>query len=197
MHDVKAALEQILEPFDENARDARHAFWDWYQIGGRWAGSKLLHGLDIDKFIEELSARKVTVSAFQAGKQTLQPASQIEMVDALWRDFFPNSEIKVCPLFDNFKGGDRDVTTLAETPKGLTASRVIIAGPHWDTERGGLEAHYMTLDDMWNGVMHVKSAWDGTLGAALAEHASRNTGKNAEKRTPRDDWLVVTVDYHS
>src|SRR5262245_27782076 len=95
---VEQAIGQILEPFDENGKDEdghrnSHAFWDWYVVGGRWAGAKLQAMLDpkkLEEFNAELTKRKVTVSGIQAGKQELSPASQIPMVDALWNEFFPD-----------------------------------------------------------------------------------------------------------
>ena len=58
----------------------------------------------------------------------------------------------------------------------------------------------MISDDIWNGVMHVKTQWDGKLKTALDAHSEkikRYRDEYREKRTPKDDWLVVTVDYHS
>ncbi|GAF91717.1 unnamed protein product, partial [marine sediment metagenome] len=84
---VESAIAEIMAPFDENNEDEETrspSFWDWYQIGGRWSGSKLTDHFDKDKlknFHAELENRKVTVSGFQCGKQDISPASQIPMVD--------------------------------------------------------------------------------------------------------------------
>src|SRR6185312_2392586 len=90
--DVKTAVAQILEPFDEQGEDEdgnpnAHGFWDWYVIGGRWAGAKLeaMFGPErLKAFRAELAERNVTISGVRFGKQELQPADQIPMVDALW-----------------------------------------------------------------------------------------------------------------
>lgn len=40
--DLRAVLDQVLRPYDENEQDAPGAIapkWDWWAIGGRWRGS--------------------------------------------------------------------------------------------------------------------------------------------------------------
>lgn len=210
---VEAAVAQIMSPFDESGSDEdgnpnRHTFWDWYVIGGRWSGAKLECSLDPEKkdaFFAELTNRKVTVSGVQAGKQKLVPESQIIMVDALWNEFFPDAPVKVCPFFDHFNDqyknsdGFPDIMRLADVPKELTACHVIIAGPSWRDD-GMLEARHMLQTEVWNGVTHVDAKWDGKVFAAIEEHRERLRNAKpeyAEKHLPNDDWLVVTVDYHS
>jgi hypothetical protein len=205
---VEKSLSEIMAPFDEGGIDEdgnpnQHTFWDWYQIGGRWGGAKIEAKLGKDRlaaFNKELIERKVTVSGLQFGKQTLQPASQIEMVDALWREMFPDSGINGCPLFDHApKEVAGDICQLSEVPDGLTAERVIIAGPGWKDD-GTFRAEYMISDDIWNGVMHVKTQWDGHFKTALDAYPEKIKGYRddyREKHTPKDDWIVVTVDYHS
>ncbi len=94
---IEDAANQILEPFNEQGEDEegqrnQHAFWDWHVIGGRWAGAKLEAVLDPkkkDEFFAELTKRNITVSGLRAGKEKLEPESQIPMVDAPWNEFFP------------------------------------------------------------------------------------------------------------
>lgn len=213
VEDIEVALKQILAPFDENGVDEgghphKYAFWDWYVIGGRWAGAKLETTLDPAKkeaFYDEMKRRGVTVSGFQAGKQKLQPESQISMVDALWREYFPESPLKTCPFFDHFNDqyqnsdGFPDIMRLKDVPPLLTASHVIIAGPSWQDDTT-FEAKHMLQDSVWNGVTHVDSRWDGSVQAAIDEHIEDLKDAKPEyaaKHIPQDDWLVVTVDYHS
>ena len=204
--DVKAAVTQILAPFDEGLdrddEDANgHPFWDWWVIGGRWSGEKIVCAFSKerrDAFYAAMTEAKVTVSGIQCGKQTLQPAEQIAKVDAMWREHFPESPIKVCPLFDHYKGDIGDVMKLEHVPDGLTASRVIVAAPNYDGTK--LEAVRMTEDEHWNGVSWIKTTWSGKFSDALAEHVKRLDGcadGYRDKCTPATDWLVVTVDYHS
>lgn len=211
--DVEAAVSQVMEQFDENGKDEdscsnSHAFWDWYVIGGRWAGHKLKTKIGAEKiqsFREKLVEMKITVSGLQAGKPTLQPASQIPMVDALWREWFPDCGVDVCPLFDhsNDQYSNKpligDVCTLADMPDALTATRVIFAKQHWD-DSSKLEPAHMFQDDFWNGCNHVKSTWDGNVKTAVDEYLQQVDGYRDEwkqKNMPQGDWLVVTVDCHS
>lgn len=205
--DVNAAIAEIMEPFDENAdagdegASPKNAFWDYYLIGGRWSGRKLLAAFSderLDAFRAAMVEKKVTISGVQFGKPTLQPADQIQMVDQMWRAAFPEWTGGACPLFDHHKGNDGDICKLSDVPTGFGCSHVIIAGPNHDGT--GLRATYMTSDTLWNGVMHVKTTWDETVSGALDEWTSRLDHYREEYRarvTPQPDWLVVTVDYHS
>lgn len=206
------SVAQIMKPFQEEGEDEdgspnRHTFWDYYVIGGRWAGNKLTAGLDKDKmeaFYKELNTRKITVSSVQFGKQELSPPSQIPMVDALWNECFPESPVKVCPIFGHFNdqgkdsNGYPDIMKLCDIPTGMKIAHVIIAGLDYKEEV--MEAKHMLQESMWNGVSHVDTTWDCTIEGALADLAKRHESYKEEyvaKNTPQPDWLVVTIDYHS
>lgn len=211
--DIEGAVARILKQFDENlpAEDRNHAFWDWYVIGGRFAGHKFIASFDeakIDEFYEWLNTEKITVSSLQSGKQALKPETQIPKVDAKWNEMFPSQTPVACPLFQHSndqyaKNGKLsgtlpdDVCLLMDVPERLLCQRVIIASPNYKDE---VEAEFMLVDDAWNGVSYMKVDWDGKLSTALAK--CREKMKNykpeyVEKHSPQDDWLVVTVDYHS
>lgn len=205
--DVKTAVATILAPFNEQPpdgekedHDPRGVFWDWYVIGGRWSGAKRMHALgdeNLKAFHDEITARNITVSGLQMGKPTLQPASQIPAVDALWLEMFPDAGFAACPVFDHYKGDMGDMLRLDELAPNLEASRVIIAAPGF---RDKLAAQFMISEDAWNGVIHAPIAWDGKIATALEMHIKRisHYSKDARaKYTPQPDWLVVTVDYHS
>ena len=199
--DVQKALEDILAPFNENSEDRTGAFWDWWVIGGRWSGAKRKATFPKDKladFQQWLKDEGITVSGIQWGKQELSPAYQIPKVDAKWQEML--GVTGPCTLFRHANKHsdtlDGDVCTLGEV-RDDTASRVIIAGPAFD---GGVEACYMVEREYWNGVSHVKTVWDGEVRSALAMWRDKLAQCNAEwreARTPTEDWLVVTVDYHS
>lgn len=203
---VEAAIAEILAPFCENQSDANedrnsNQFWDWYVIGGRWAGNKLLQTIGKDKiaaFYEVLHAERVTVSGLQAGKPTLSPPGQEEKVDRLWNKSFPNLPIKCCPLFDNYKENYWDIASFSDLSGDISCSHLIIAGLDWKKEK--LEATFALQERIWNGTNFQEITWDGTLGAALALHEKslKNYKEEyANERRPKADWLVVTVDYHS
>lgn len=220
--DIEAAVAAVLKPFDENHRDSEDArgapFWDWWVIGGRWAGHKLMARYDqakLDEFHQWLNDEKVTVSSFRAGKQSLNPESQIAKVDAKWNEMFPSAEFVSCPLFahSNNQYGKglastlpADVSRLSDTPERLECSRIIFAMPGYDSNTkdwtGPLEPEFMLQGEAWNGCNYETTTWDGKFGSALTLYRERLSNSRAdagftEKRTPKDDWLVVTVDYHS
>lgn len=227
--DIEAAVTSILKPYneqpsEEDAEDEdieytsrRHGFWDFWVIGGRWAGHKLMARYDqakLDEFHDWMRAEKLTVSGVQFGKQELSPASQIGKVDAKWNEMFPSPEFVPCPIFrhsnDQFGKGLRgtlpnDVMPLRDVPNSLKCSRIIFAVPKWnskDSARTGpdLEAGFMLADTAWNGCNHMPIDWDGKFSSAVEKY--RESLKNykeeyAAKVSPTDEWLAVTVDYHS
>jgi hypothetical protein len=218
---IEEAVAEILAPYDENweppppkegeefnedERRSPHAFWDWYVIGGRWAGTKLMaryEGPALDAFRAELDTLKVTVSGVQAGKQELNPPEQVTVVDALWCKHFPDSGVTVCPLFNHSNNQYTehmymDICTVREIPPELKAAHVIIAG-RYKTDRS-LQAMDMFRDSIWNGVTWQDTDWDCKVHTILAKHAARLEHSSDEYRqfnTITDDWLAVTVDYHS
>ncbi len=204
--DIEESIKAILAPFDENGKDEdgdrnSYAFWDYYVVGGRWAGTKAKAKLDkakLEEFYAWLQAEKITVSGVVAGKQSLRPADQIPKVDVKWREMFGGTG--PCPIFDHSPETiDGDICRLTDVPADMTCSRVIIGGPSWRDD-GTLEAKSMISDSMYNGVDWIDTAWDKTLPAALALHRKRfehSKPEYREKVMPDDNWLVVTVDYHS
>lgn len=207
---IAAMVAKILDPFSEHTENNANGFWDFYSIGGRFAGNHLMAGLDpkqMDAFQDALQKMKVTVSGLQCGKQELSPKSQIPKVDKLWAKFFPDQKGQPCPLFNHSNDQyDRDgngqlpedVIHFRDVPRDHKCSRVIVAGP--DHKGESMEAEFMISEDNWNGVNHVKSDWDHTIGGALNMHMDRINGMIEEaqaKYSPTDNWLVVTVDYHS
>jgi len=204
---VEPAVDKILKPFDENYEDEdgyknNHAFWDWWQIGGRYSGSKLEASLDQEKlkaFREKLHEMEFTFSGLVCGKEELNPTSQIEVVDGLWQKWFPDSGVKQCPFFNHFdEANNMDICRLDEVSPDATAYQVIIAvNKIYDDE---LAAEFMCLNEVWNGVTWQNTTWDGKVLSAVEKHNDRLSSykKEAlERYTPKDDWLVVTVDYHS
>ena len=217
---IKDAIASVLDEYNENGREEnegrnRHGFWDWYVIGGRFAGTKQMAQYDTDalrKFCEWAESVPITVAGVRAGKPRLEPASQIATVDAKWNEMFPREDGKLvaCPLFDhsNDKYG-RDGSSTIEgdisrpgDSKAVKCARVIFAGltyhdGQWQEPFGPA---FMLAEDEWNGKNHMPIRWDGTIGDALKqwlEHLDRMSAAYVEKVCPTDDWICVTVDYHS
>src|SRR4051812_29260376 len=102
---IPEAIKQVFDSLrrrDENDEPYDIGdWWDWYVIGGRWSGNKLLATLDpkkLEEFEETLQGMNLTVAGLVAGKQELRPVSQEVQVDALWRETFPGRGDK-CLLF--------------------------------------------------------------------------------------------------
>ena len=208
--EVEKAVTTIMRPHSENLEREwneeeynPNGWWDFWVIGGRWSGHKLKATLDkgqIDKFYEAMQEKKVTVSGITCGKQELQPASQIPMVDALWREYFPDGG-DVCLLFshsndqyDSNSNLSGDITTVKDCPKDMTVQRILFS--HVEP----LGTAYMLTEDVWNGFNHMKTDWDGTISQALErqkESIERYADDYKAKYAVTDDWLAVTVDYHS
>lgn len=219
--DIRQAVVAAMEPFNENQEkhedddtDNPCAFWDWYIIGGRWAGDKLIAGLDkdkIDQFYRWLQEEGVTVSALTAGKQEIQPASQIPKVDAKWNELFPSDTPTACPLFSHANNQydstsliSGDIMRLGDVPASLTCERVIILGPAWsrseDDWTGPLKPVFMLSKTWWNGLNHQDANWDGTLKQAVdiyTKQLEHYADRYRDTYLTDPDWLSVTVDYHS
>ncbi len=216
-HDVVEAVQAILAPYSENldANDdvaSGHPFWDFYMIGGRFAGRKAECGLDQGKlkdFRKWMIDEKVMVQGLVCGKEELATEEMRVKVDAKWREMFPGGGPK-CTLFrhsnDQYANDEwlpGDVMPLADLPKGLSASRVIIAAPGWVKEgwNGKLRATFMIQGDFWNGVTWVDTTWDGKVQSAIDQHESQvkkhGTDDYIKVATPTGEWVAITVDYHT
>lgn len=199
--DVKKSIDEIMEYFAKDGGGTAE-WWDFYVIGGRFSGHKVETGLDLERleqFYAALKERKVTVSGLQCGKQELAPASQIPMVDELWREMFPGAGDQ-CILFNHAADQygrhglySRDICTVAQVPDRLDCVRLIVAGPHWENKEA-VQPKRMLVAEIWNGVEYQKTEFDGTVKPALA---SIRNAEGYRKCEIGDDWLVVTVDYHN
>jgi len=62
------------------------------------------------------------------------------------------------------------------------------------------KAVFMIEKEFYNGVNFIDSAWDGTVSSAIGQHNERIQNfaeEYKERNTVTDDWIVVTVDYHT
>ena len=201
--DIEKAISEIMTPFDENGEDSDHAFWDFYSIGGRWAGNKTKSKLDPEKlksFYDWMKSENVMVKGFTCGKEELANKETEEKVDAKWREIFPEAGNK-CLLFkhsnnqyDEFLDGD--ICPISEVPDNFECERIIFASKH-DNK---YQADCMIQTEYWNGVSLNKTVWDGHFDNAIKimnEEYSYYKDEYRKEKTPKSDWLVVTVDYHS
>ena len=219
VQDFDKAIKEVMDPFQERHEDEeggtgfsdRHSFWDWWVVGGRWAGIKPLEGLDkkkVDEFWDWLGDAKITISGLQWGKPTLDPPEQKSVVEAEWHKRFPGWRLQHCPIFDysnpNRDSLPDDIMRLKDVHEDLLCSRVILAGPEHVFEKGWpvggkLGAQYMVSDTLYNGVNWEPGLWNKTLKHALALaklYAKNINPEFAETFLPIPESWVVTVDYH-
>lgn len=212
-NDVEGRLKTIMAPFDESMQEnedysTKNAFWDFYLIGGRFSSAKIIERAGkekISEFEDWLKEENITVSGIQFGKPELKPASQRKKVDEKWNGMFPSGSLVECPLFKGFLDQlglsgksyiDSDICLLEDCPN-IECGRVIIAGIG---HAGEIEAQHMECDSFWNGVNHLNTDWDGKLFSALNRFKKKSENYSAEYRErvlPKEDWIVVTIDYHS
>ena len=220
--DVEQTVGQILAPFYEGRVDddgddghlAKHAFWDWWVLGGRFSGGKLQAVLDPERlgvFDTRMRAMEVTVSGLVAGKDSLEPETQIPVVDALWQELFPEYGDIPCPFFAHSEGRlntsklfPADVCRLDQVPESYTSARLVVASVSFDhdtgTHTGPLQAKYMLSKDLWNGLNHQDAVWQGNVLKGVEMYRKQLERYKEEYRAvalPQPDWLSVTVDYHT
>lgn len=204
--DVDAAVKTILEPFNEQADEegrSRGAFYDWYQIGGRWTGYHDGYEPDKDPANFELCdiCNGTGFRSDALGQQARRTAPSYtcnacgeRKEDGTYThgEQGPGKRLKWATQWKNHAG---DISTLGNLKDDASCYRVIIAG----NGHGRLEATYMLEQRVWNGVTYHNTKWDGNLKYALSafgEHLKTYRKEFADKITPNSDWLVVTVDYH-
>lgn len=219
---IEEAVSSVMKPFDKNVEEGdvynkKYLFWDWYVLGGRFAGKKTIARCDrvvLDRFYAWLSDEKITLSGFQCGKQELEPSTQREKVDKKWNEMFPSSTgtLVPCPIFSHSNDPynrnnngmiDGDVCSLKDS-MNATCSHVIFAGPSYAHETkdyvGPLEVFYMLSRDVWNGVNFMGVDWDGTVGNAVDkcnEYLENRSLPHEVFGLTMDKGITVTVDYHN
>ena len=202
--DLQERVSQVMARFRESDGEEEDngypSFHDYYLIGGRWSGDKLEDRAPegaVDAFYERLKSEGVTVSGLRFGKQTIMPESQIHIVDRLWREMVPGCG-DVCPIFDHYKGDLLDVCKVSDISETLKCATFGVAQAIY-TE--GYEMVTLQHSSIWNGVDHQDTAFDGFVKKAIEDHNSRLIDRASKERaeclTVTDDWLCVTIDYHT
>ena len=202
-NNIRESLEKALAPFGP---DGDICLWDYFKIGGRYSGSKLIasipdHESRLNDFYEELKKRKITVSFIRAGKDSLEPKFQEKEVDALWQEMFPGFG-DVCPIFEH--AGQilpMDVCSFSKVPPCLKSNSVLILTPSLEENQERFyKPSFLIQDQVWNGVNFIKTQWNTTFSHALKLYKEKNKSfpKEIQKwMTPDETWYCITVDYHS
>ena len=149
--------------------------WDWFVIGGRWSGEKLLAKLDKDRlkaFWVEFKKRGYGWPSAEHSDEERRRDSQ-----ALFMEFFPDFKGEIPVWRDQYKreGGEGDVAKVEDLPETLSCHTLILPGKR--------RAEVLQIEE-WNGKDFVKTAFKGDVVAEL-------------KRRGLTDGYLVTVDYHS
>lgn len=196
--DPVKAIEALMLPFSEHDENNSHPFWDYYLIGGRYSGRHVQSLLDTEKmelFYLELQNLKITVNNVVFGKYELSPSSQIEKVDALWNNFFPESKIDVCPIFKHYKGDTLDICTVGDVDlTKLTCFTLAIAKPENE------QLDFLLHTSMWNGVTWIDTAFDGSVKKGIDLYNDNLKSYKEEYRREREinkNWIIATIDYHN
>jgi hypothetical protein len=197
---LETAISEVMKGFSENNEANYNAFWDWYVIGGRWSGCKLraMLGEDkITKFCEKLNEMGITVLGLVCGKEEISPSSQIPLVDKLWNAWFPDSGIKICPLFKHSNKDSKilpgDIMDFKDVPNNLTMERIMFVSTEGKVSR-------MYQGDFHNGVNWIESDWNREFDTAVQKLIKDTKNYNPDyikKIIPQPDWQVVTIDYHT
>lgn len=202
--DLSAVVSAAMAPYNEDSEDRKNTFWDWWVIGGRYSGEVLTSRLGterLEQFNAVLNSRKVMVKGLVCGKEELADSQTEEMVDALWRDMFPDSGLAKCPLFKH--GSPSQYDKRGELPFDVCKVEDVPAS-HAQFSIALIELDYekkpsitqLLHREIWNGSTHQDTAWDGTFATAL-EHFNKRMGRCREPATVMPQDTVVTVDYHS
>ena len=179
-----------------------HAFFDWYEVGGRWSGTKLLLRVGEERlsaFHNRLHDMGATVLSMRAGKPKLSPDGQEGAVNSLWQEMCPGNG-DVCPLFKNEASFVLDVCRLDELPSGLKCDSFLYVSAELFGAGTGVEQRLLLHASMFNGVNSQDTTWDGSVEHAfelLCKRISHYRDEYRQAIEPRPDWLLVTVDYHS
>lgn len=210
---IKATIDNVLEPFREDSTDEDRVsvpFFDWAVVGGRYASEKLLQRLGENKvsaFRQWCRDESITISGIQFGKPSLDPSEQRARVDAKWNEMFPaeDGRLVACPLFEHSNpdnAATRDDICALGQAKHVSCYRVIILGPKYVAcvEDMSLDVRFMLAEEVWNGRNYMPVKWDGTISDALRQYdhdISQRPPEIQRLLRPTDEWLTVTVDYHT
>lgn len=203
LEDIQDAVQQVMDRYctteDDSESEYRFwAFWDFYLLGGRYSGRKLTNTLDqerIEAFFKALQDADIQVHVVVAGKQSVTTPEQWAQVNAIWNERFPDSGFDECPYFENagpvLMG---DVMELGKIRVDKVECNMMIVAD----EEGAVV--FRAQDSVFNGTNHETTTWNGTIQNGLelmAEMLEHYTPEYRYRVTPKDDWLVVTVDFHS
>ena len=181
---IQEQVGNILYPLSmwvPERAEAEDYLYDWFTIGGRFAGTKLCLRLDPERlrqFWDELHGEAFntdTDSSIFMGERWWG-TSDLPKIDALWRKWFPEDEVGAYPLSPYYPAGDWDICRVDRLPDNLTAHAVVfqIAVEVYDRTKGE-----------W-----LRTDFDGSVRKALRRCRAGGV-------EPANDWLAITLDAHN
>ena len=191
--DIKGRMYRLLAPLSKDAAlrgdiTTAEYLYDWCQIGGRYAGTKMALRLDPERlrqFREELhgEAFNTDTRSTVIGRHRFWGTDQLPKVDALWQKWFPEDEIGKYPLTGHYPTGDSDICRVDRIPDNLHARTVVVAN------KCEVVCQYKTK--IWDSTKRKfrNTGFDGSVLNALRQ--CRACGVD-----PAPDWLAVTLDCH-
>ncbi len=189
--EIQERVRELLYPLSQSAAEMAGTtgrLYDWYQIGGRFAGTKMSLRLDperLHKFRQELYGEAFTndTRPVLLGQQRFWGTPDLPTVDALWRKWFPEEEAGACPLFDHYPTGDQDICRVDRIPDNLTAHAVVVG----NEDKVVFQLH----TEIWDSTRSEfqDTDFDGSVLNALRQ--GRACGVE-----PSKNWLAVTLDCH-
>lgn len=185
---LEERILEILLPLrkgDDEATWPADPLFDWYKIGGRFAGTK--HGLRCDperrrKFYAALYSEAFATDEFT--KLGFWGDNQLPAVNALWRTWFPEDEVGICPFIGPYPTGDQDICRVDRIPDELKADTVVV----------GNEANQVVLrlkTEIWDSARRrfLDTGFDGSVLNALRQCRAQGVALAG-------NWLAVTLDCH-
>ena len=189
---IQERVGELLSPLSQSVAHRAGTLeylYDWYQIGGRFAGAKMSLRLDperLHKFRQELYGEAFTNDTrdLLIGQKQFWGARDLPKVDALWRKWFPEEEVDACPLFDHYPAGDQDICRVDRIPDNLTAHAVVVGNED--------KVVFQLKTENWDSTRceFQDTGFDGSVLNALRQ--CRACGVE-----PSKNWLAVTLDCHT
>ena len=210
---IEVWITNLLTPFAVHYKDEQYgdpnpyAFYDYYRIGGGYAGRHLLQRIDPDgSRTREIWADYRALFDNQKHRDLDDEAVELRHRN-LWRNHFPDGG-PICPLFQSNVKVESDICLVGELAPGLTAARMFVAQNRNGDTAGELPEHlnmhsvcfYMLCVEVWNGANLQRTDWNGLVSDGIERqqaHVRQHYRQEFyQDYAINDDWLVATIDYH-
>ena len=181
-----------------------HAFYDWYQVGGRFKYRKLVQNQSEEEIKEFTSAAKDIDNNFSDITNIIneRDKKQINKLKQIWKKTFPDKD-ENCPFINKLSRKHDEtecyvdhfpyLTALGETPKNLDLGTILFTTPDRCISFIFPDQLKLIFDKPIDSVPH-------TIKHALLYYEKvidRLWPGQKERLTPNDEWIALTIDYHN